>query len=231
MWIFDSGRWSDLTSMLFNGVPQNHQFDTGILQCPDQCLKGWAFVWRMLGFEEMLAKWTIGWHCQGLERGCPCRVGTKETSVKTLVPKFRSDGIFGNWWSATFYHVIVSNRLHGTAFGRVNCNWKTEEVGIGPYPDVADAWGREYFLNYRMEEKGWKQRQRPLNGYRYAYGCLGDSWHEIPGRIWRCMLRTGQLVCRFFECKAYFSCYHFGWSLVPQRQYKVKFYGVPVGTS
>ena len=60
--------------------------------------------------------------------------------------------------------------------------------------------------------KGLKaQRQRPLNGYRYAYGCLGDSWHEIPGRIWRCMLRTGQLVCRFFECKAYFSCHHFGW--------------------
>eukprot|EP00434_Breviolum_minutum_P024888 symbB.v1.2.021981.t1/scaffold1899.1/size238565/17 len=26
------------------------------------------------------------------------------------------------------------------------------EVGIGPYPDVADAWGREYFLNYRMED-------------------------------------------------------------------------------
>ena len=131
---------------------------TGVLQCPDRCLKGWAFVWRMLGFEEMLAKWIIGWHCQGLERGCPCWVGTKETSVKTLVPKFRSDGIFGNWWSATFYHVIVSNRLHGTAFGRVNCNWKTEEVGIGPYPDVADAWGREYFLNYRMEEKGWKRK-------------------------------------------------------------------------
>jgi len=35
-----------------------------------------------------------------------------------------------------------------------------EEVGIGPYSDVADRWGREYFLNYRMEDPGRKDKGR-----------------------------------------------------------------------
>ena len=28
------------------------------------------------------------------------------------------------------------------------------DANITPYPDVADLWGREYFLNYRMEDTG-----------------------------------------------------------------------------
>ncbi|CAE7664085.1 unnamed protein product [Symbiodinium pilosum] len=26
------------------------------------------------------------------------------------------------------------------------------EAGIGPHPDVTDRWGREYFLNFRLED-------------------------------------------------------------------------------
>ncbi|CAK9095057.1 Uncharacterized protein SCF082_LOCUS44664 [Durusdinium trenchii] len=37
------------------------------------------------------------------------------------------------------------------------------EVGIGPFPDVADRWGREYFLNYRMEDMA-------LHAPYHAYG-------------------------------------------------------------
>jgi len=36
------------------------------------------------------------------------------------------------------------------------------EVGIGPYSDVADRWGREYFLNYRMEDM---VMHAPYNAY------------------------------------------------------------------
>ena len=62
------------------------------------------------------------------------------------VPKAWSNQSLVNVWTANF-------GLHPAPQA-------VEEVGIGPYSDVADRWGREYFLNYRMEDPGRKDKGR-----------------------------------------------------------------------
>ena len=50
----------------------------------------------------------------------------------------------------------------------INIHQSSQEVGIGPFSDVADRWGREYFLNYRMEDRKSKSPRMIISQVRHV---------------------------------------------------------------
>ncbi|CAE7857611.1 unnamed protein product [Symbiodinium necroappetens] len=74
------------------------------------------------------------------------------------------------------------------------------EAGIGPHPDVTDRWGREYFMNFRMEDMA---AHAPDN----AYGELMADPREITSNAaihWRGKAQLGKdLVRRLLRSKGF----------------------------